>query len=85
MSKCDYCKGTRTNANGWHSCSQAQAAKCRLQASLTGIHTMMAKPGSQLLTSNQMKAREDRRHHIATSIRINGGNTAPEYAQNGNE
>jgi len=43
------------------------------------IRDMMAHPGSRPLTSMGMKYREDRRHEIATSIKLNGGEVTPEY------
>lgn len=46
---------------------------------IDGIHSMMAMPGSEALTSNQMRSREDQRKHIATSIKLNGGRVSDPY------
>lgn len=53
--------------------------ECRLQVALEGIHTMIEKPGSQELTSNQMKTRADYRRQIATGIKVSGGKVRSEY------
>lgn len=76
---CAYCGGYKLFSQGWHDCPQAQDALARLQTAVSGIQADMLKPGQRRLTSNEMKQREDRRHSMAVSIKLNGGGVKPAY------
>jgi hypothetical protein len=82
MNKCGYCPESKPEGQ-FHDCLQATEAKCRLEATLDGIHTMMERPGSRPLTSLQLKSRADHRRQIATALQLKGLPVRPEYAQNG--
>lgn len=48
------------------------------------MREMQAKPALRELASDEMKQREDRRHQMATALRIKGLPVRPEYQPNGN-
>lgn len=81
---CPYCGGYKLFSQGWHDCPQAQAAKKRMEVAVSGIRADMLKPGQRRLTSLEMRARENHRHHIAGMLSIRGYEVVPEY-RNGND
>lgn len=58
---------------------RAYECRERLYNTIAQIHEMMGRPGSQLLTSNQLHRRADSRRHIASMIKLMGGRVRPEY------
>jgi hypothetical protein len=76
---CAYCHQPKDFAEGWHSCPPAQEAKRRLQTAISGIQADMLKPHQRRLTSIEMSDRKDRRHDIATSLKITNFEVKEEY------
>lgn len=58
--------------------------KERIAQLIASIRDMQQRPGSRLLTSNELKQREDRRHGMAVSLSIRGYESLPEYRNGSN-
>jgi hypothetical protein len=79
--KCTYCYQPRESMEGWHeNCAPSRDAKARMEANIEGIMRIANHQSDKApMTSDQLRNRSDRRREVAQSVRLNGGQTHPEY------
>jgi hypothetical protein len=77
--RCCYCHQPRDFSADLHGCAQSLEAQAHVAGLIDSMKAMQERPGSRELSSNDMRLREDRRHEMATAIKVTGGGVRPEY------
>lgn len=75
----DFCRQSRDFSLDLHGCPQSLKAQQYVQGLISSMAAMQTRPGQRALSSNDMKLKEDRRHEMATAIKLNGGGVTPAY------